>query len=256
MLSQKLNSLPASKGTAHLLARSAGFTYGTMHMAQRPSFKGAVCFARFSLACMLFLIAGRMITASAAEPPTAHHELLNPQGSVEVLRKGANAWTPATTNLFLFPGDAVRTGKDSRAAIRLSNDSVVRLDQLTVMRFPEPTSPRKRFLVNLLKGAAYFFHRERPVQTDFEAPLVSGAIRGTEFNLAVEENGRTVLTLLDGEVELSNAQGQLTLQGRDQAIVEPGAGPARTAVIDTVNVIQWCLYYPAVIDPVELGLGN
>ena len=176
-------------------------------MAQRPSFKGGVCLARFGFAGMLFLLAGWLSTAAAAESKRAYHELLTPHGSVEVLRKGSNAWTPATTNLFLFPGDAVRTGRHSRAAVRLSNDSVIRLDQLTVMRFPEPSGPRKRFLVNLLKGAAYFFHRERPVETDFETPLVSGAIRGTEFNMAVADNGRTVMTLIDGVVELSNAQG-------------------------------------------------
>src|SRR4051812_38371775 len=244
--------LPAD-ALAHLLAGRGRFSYGTMRMAQRAHFPGGLYFAKVRLACAAALFFLAMNDAHAADP---HHELLAPQGNVELLRKGAQAWVVAKTNLTLFAGDAVRTGKDSRAAVRLSNDSVIRLDQLTVMRFPEPAPPRKRFLVNLLKGAIYFFHRERPVQTDFETPLVSGAIRGTEFNLAVEENGRTVLTLLDGEVELSNAQGQLTLQGRDQAIVEPGAGPARTAVIDTVNVIQWCLYYPAVIDPVELGLGN
>src|SRR5204862_4780800 len=116
----------------------------------------------------------------------------------------------------------------------LANDSVITLDQLATVRFPEPSSPRKRFLVNLLKGAAYFFHRERPVETDFETPLVSGAIRGTEFNLAVAENGRTVLTLIDGEVELSNAQGKLTLRTGEEAVVEPAAAPAKTAVIDAV----------------------
>src|SRR5205085_12153258 len=97
---------------------------------------------------------------------------------------------------------------------------VLRLDQLTVMRLPEPASPRKRFLVNLLKGAIYFFHRERPVETDFETPLVSGAIRGTAFNLAVADNGPTLLTLLDGAVRLHNAQGQLALHTGDQAVVE------------------------------------
>src|SRR5213075_2006327 len=118
-----------------------------------------------------------------------------------------------------------RTGRHSPATVRLSNDSVIRIDQLTIMSFPEPVSPRRRFLLKLLKGAAYFFHHERPVQTDFETPLVSGAIRGTEFNQAVADNGRTVLTLIDGEVELANPQGELALHGGEQAIVELAAPP-------------------------------
>src|SRR5207249_1358882 len=142
------------------------------------------------------------------------------------------------------------------AAIRLSNESVIRLHQLTVLRLQEPVSPRRRLIVNLLKGAIYFFHRERPVETDFETPLVSGAIRGTEFNLAVADNGRTLLTLLDGAVDLSNAQGQLALQTSGQAVVEPGGAPAKTAIIEAANVIQWCLYYPAVLDLDELALNE
>ena len=129
---------------------------------------------------------------------------------------------------------------------------MIRLDQLSVLRLPERVSPTRRFVINLLRGAAYFFHRERPVETDFETPLVSGAIRGTEFNLAVADNGRTVVTLLDGEVQLSNAQGGLNLRTGEEAVVEPGAAPSKTAVINAVNVIQWCLYYPGVLAVDEL----
>jgi Tfp pilus assembly protein PilF len=202
------------------------------------------------MALLLFAVA----TSHAADG--LEHELLNPQGSVEVLRKGQNNWEAARTNLTLFPGDAVRTGKDSRAAVRLANDSVIRLDQLTVVRFPESMSPRKRFLINLMKGAAYFFHRERPVETDFETPLVSGAIRGTEFNLAVGGNGRTVVTLLDGAVDLSNPLGQLALKTGEEAVIEPAAAPRKTSVIDAVNTIQWCLYYPAVLDLKEISFSE
>ena len=61
--------------------------------------------------------------------------------------------------------------------------------------------------------------------------MASGAIRGTEFHLAVAEaDGRTILTLLDGEVALSNAQGELALAGGEQATVGPGQAPRKTAV--------------------------
>src|SRR5882672_10522744 len=120
-----------------------------MHMAQRVCFQALVFFARFCVTSLLLAV----LLTSAAAAELRPHELLNPQGQVEVLRKGANVWIPARTNIAIFPGDAVRTGVDSRAAIRLSNDSVIRLDQLTVMPFTESTTPRKRFLIKLLKGA-------------------------------------------------------------------------------------------------------
>src|SRR3954469_10635177 len=225
-----------------------------MRMAQRSFLRGEVCFARSCLAGIFLVLLG--FPAFSAESKRSFHQVVSHQGTVEILRKGAAVWLPATTNLTLVSGDSIRTGPASRAAIRLANESVISMDQLSTIRFPEPASPRKRFLVNLLRGAAYFFHRERPVETDFETPLVSGAIRGTEFNLAVAENGRTVITLIDGEVELSNPQGQLALHSGDQAVVEPGTAPARSAVLEAVNVIQWNLYYPAVLDPVELRFSD
>jgi tetratricopeptide (TPR) repeat protein len=82
---------------------------------------------------------------------------------------------------------------------------------------------------------------------------MSAAIRGTEFHIEVAPNGRTVLTLLDGEVDVTNDFGPLTLHSGEQATVEPGAAPKRTAVLDITNVIQWCLYYPAVLNPGELA---
>src|SRR5438093_627468 len=110
-------------------------------MAQKPSSMAGVCFAGWCAACGLLLLAGAVSALRAAEPMRIQHQLLNPQGEVEVLRKGANTWLPARTNLVLVPGDTVRTGKGSRAAVRLSNESIIRMDQLTVMRLPEPTSP-------------------------------------------------------------------------------------------------------------------
>jgi Tfp pilus assembly protein PilF len=205
------------------------------------------------LAMLLASLAAAQSPVSATRSATS--ELIQPQGKVEVLRAGTPDWTAATTNTVLRPGDAVRTGPASRALVRLSNDSVVRLDERSILRLQPPRDPVRRSPLRLLSGMLYFFHRERPAETDFETPLVSGAIRGTEFTLAVAENGRTVLALLDGFVALTNEFGQLDLATGEQGIVEPGAAPAKTAALEANNVIQWCLYYPAVVDLSELKLS-
>src|SRR2546427_6403874 len=56
-------------------------------------------------------------------------------------------------------------------------------------------------------------------------------------------------------VDLHNAQGRIDLQTGEQGIVEPGKAPTKTAVIDAINIIQWCLYYPGVLDADELNLS-
>ena len=196
-------------------------------------------------------------TGFAQAPATSASvgELLQPQGTVEVLRAGTNVWTRTTNSIALQPGDTVRTGPNSRAAIRLSNASVVRMDERSLLQL-RPAKKSDGVLLNLLKGTSYFFHRERPVRTEFETPLVSGAVRGTEFHLVVEESGRSVLSLFDGAVDLANEQGTLTLATGEQAVIEPQQPPRRTAMIEASNIIQWCLYYPAVLDPDELDLNR
>src|ERR1043166_1132970 len=138
--------------------------------------------------------------------------VLSREGKVETAHKGAAQWSPAQTNQVLQVGDRFRTGLRSRATLRWSDLSVVRVDALTSMEIQPPEKPGAKAQPELRSGAAYFFSREKPTEIQFRTPVASGAIRGTEFNLAVDDNGRTVLSLLDGEVDLANAQGRETIK--------------------------------------------
>ncbi len=180
--------------------------------------------------------------------------LLTAEGKVQVNFANSMDWFAARTNLFLRPGDRLRTGLNSRATVRLSDLTVMRVDELTTLLIQPPATTGKSPTLDLQKGATYFFSRERPTEMQFQTPLASGAIRGTEFNLAVATNGATYVTLLDGAVTLTNASGGVDLDSGEQGIVEAGRAPRKTAVINTINIIQWCLYYPAVLDTDELNL--
>lgn len=156
----------------------------------------------------------------------------------------------------LATGDRVKTGELSRAAVRLTDSSVLRLDELTTIEIvPPPTESGKEGL-DITSGATYFFSREKPRELQVRTPSATGALRGTEFVIRVT-GGLTQLTMLDGEVELSNAQGSVVLHSGEQGEAEIGKAPHKTAAIETKNkIIQWTLYYPGVIDPRELGLSE
>jgi len=178
------------------------------------------------------------------------------EGKVEVARKGSATWNAAQLNETLQPGDRLRTGSRSRAALRWSELSMIRVSELTSMEIQPPVKPGEKQQLELRSGATYFFSREKPSEVQFRTPVASGAIRGTEFNLAVAEDGHTTLALLDGAVDLNNTQGSIILAKGEEGHVEAGSAPRKTALLDAVNVIQWALYYPAVIDPDELGLSE
>ena len=204
----------------------------------------------------IILVAGIFHFAAStlhAEPDGRENAvLLVASGSVEVQRLGAATWSPANTNQVLNIRDRLRTGKNSRAAILLSNLSVLRVYELTTLEIQDGEKPGEKWILDLKAGATYFFHRDKPTETRFRTPTASGAIRGTEFNLSVAPNNRTDIALLDGEVELSNPQGTLKLGSGEQGVVEENQAPRKTSAVDAINIIQWTLYYPGVLNPDDL----
>ncbi|MBM3846961.1 MAG: FecR domain-containing protein, partial [Verrucomicrobia bacterium] len=201
------------------------------------------------------ILAVFMVSGVARSQTSPAAQLLQPQGKLEVLRAGSKDWQIATQSMPLLPGDTIRTGLGSRAALCLANASLVRVDERSMLQIKD-RAVTDGVIVRLLRGAGYFFHRERPSRKQFETPLVSGAIRGTEFVLRVQNDGETRVHLFNGTVDLTNALGVLSLDGRADVLVAPSMPPKPTAVIEARHVLQWCLYYPAVIDPAELSLTS
>ena len=218
---------------------------------------------QFNLLAIIVGGAGALLLASfasaAAPSPDSGQPtciLLSKEGKVEIARKGTTQFAAGQTNMTLNLGDRLRTGLRSRATLRWSDLSVARVDELTSMEIQPPEQGKTKPQLELKSGATYFFSREQPEEIQFRTPVASGAIRGTEFNLAVDENGRTVLSLIDGEVLLTAAQVTEKLKSGEQGTVDPGQAPRKSPLLDAANVIQWTLYYPAVIDPDELGLSD
>ena len=75
------------------------------------------------------------------------------QGIVEVRRSKEKNWQPAVLNDSLCPGDMIRVLRRSRAALRLSNESTLRLDQKTTLVLGGPDAER-RTLLEMLTGAS------------------------------------------------------------------------------------------------------
>ncbi len=200
--------------------------------------------------------------ADTPPSPVRVEKIEGPAGSVEVMRAGAAVWDPGRDGQSLNAGDRLRTLATGRATLRWSDNSTVRLPPLADFQVEAPQGP-KAVGLTLLKGLLYFFHRDGPTEARFHTRTASAAIRGTEFALEFHEpEGRTVVTVLDGEVLLANTavaaaadRGYIQLESGEQGTVVPGSAPRKTAVLEAINVIQWCLYYPGVLEPDELELS-
>jgi len=177
------------------------------------------------------------------------------QGTAEVAPAAATTWAPVQTNRILHPFDRLRTGANSRMALLWSDRSVVSFGALTELEILAPDSADAQCGLHLLRGIVSFFHRDEPGRIRVITRGAVAGVEGTEFVLAVEPGKDTELatmSVIDGKVRFGNEQATLLLTNGQQAVVEPGKAPVRTAGFIANNVLQWCFYYPAVIDPADL----
>lgn len=124
------------------------------------------------------------VESSVALPPLHFRSLpraavvLTVEGKVEWLRLGTNVWGSVQTNHVLFPGDRLRTGLKSRATVRLPNQSVLRVHQLTTLEIQPPGGATNRALLNLQKGSIFFKRDAIITPVPFVTPAAKGRIEG------------------------------------------------------------------------------
>ena len=256
---------PASRGS-FILASPLGFGNDRTHQKIRIQFPSPITQyrrVRFLFGALIgCLLATFLADAQTNNAPvttanaTSLSRVIEAAGTVEFIAGGSANWNIATNGLALLPGDKVRTRAASRAAVQLSDRSVIRLSERTTLEIlPPRNAEKKRF--GLRGGSIFFFNREKPADVEFDTPLAAGAIRGTEFLLEVAETDNAVhLALIDGLVALNTAGGVVDLKRGEDLRLAPGLLPQKTALVNATAIIQWALYYPAVLNPDDLDLSS
>jgi Flp pilus assembly protein TadD len=196
----------------------------------------------------LVCVEGSWAQPMASGGATNEIRIVELQGTAEFSPATATAWMPVRTNQILCPFDRLRTGANSRMALLWSDRSVVSFGALTEVEVLPPNSSDAQCGLHLLRGIVSFFHRDEPGRIRVITRGAVAGVEGTEFVVAADETERTTLSVIDGKVRFGNEQATLLLTNGQQAVAEPGKAPVRTAGFIANNVLQWCFYYPAVID--------
>ncbi|MGE5239829.1 MAG: tetratricopeptide repeat protein [Chloroflexota bacterium] len=171
-------------------------------------------------------------------------KVVSAQGNVQARRAGDGGWQQVQLYATFCPGDIIRVLGRSRADILLSNDTVIRVDQNTTMSFSE-AEKKETPLIDLLDGAAYFFSRF-PKGLKAKTPFVNASVEGTEFFLRVEGD-KTVASIFEGTVALTNDAGSLTLTTGQSGEAFAHKAPQPRVVVRPRDAVQWALYYPPVL---------
>jgi len=198
---------------------------------------------------MFVLILGVQSALSHAEE-TCKIELariVSIEGTIEIRRavnNKNNIWTPIAMNDAVCLGDIIRSRTNSRAGLRLVNNSMLRLDQRSSMTFLLEEDKNKSFLMNLLEGAIHIITRT-PKPFDVKTPFINASVHGTEFLVrATPENGQVVV--YEGKVTASNDYGNVVLNDREAATAQPYQAPQKSINVHPTDAVRWALHYPTI----------
>lgn len=172
-------------------------------------------------------------------------------GTVQYQKQGDNAWVAIWSQRMLQDGDMIKTLEKSRAAVRLSDQSVVTVGEETIIDMAEfkiNDSQRKcniKITIGSIRVKVEKFLGND--QFEIETPNATLAARGTDFYVEQEKvtkddgAGLTKVALFSGSLQI-NTTTETTLLTYGQ-----------TAFIDTAgNIILNPASFPLPVDNVEV----
>lgn len=180
-------------------------------------------------------------------------EVVMVQGKVEFQEMTTGVWRDAMVKHALNAGQTLRTGDASQAAILVKDRTQVRLNQdssFTLQKVGdldggtrlELTRGRmwtqaKQFATGLLRGATGLVAGTNRLAV--KTPTATIGIRGTDWEVSVDDAGNTQVVVVSGEVDVSNDLGQVVLGSNEQSTVRQGMAPTRAVLAQARDRVQW-----------------
>ncbi|MET0060813.1 MAG: FecR domain-containing protein, partial [Candidatus Thiodiazotropha endolucinida] len=199
--------------------------------------KQATMLAKFLFLIFILVFSQQLFSAECSHVA----QVVSLEGSAEKKRDGQETWQQVVLDDQFCAGDAIRTLHNGRAAVRLTNDTLLRLDRDSALTFTH-VGKATPSLLDLLRGAVHFISRT-PKSLEVKTPYVNASIEGTEFVVRIR-NQATEVTVLEGAVVAANEAGLIDLSANQAARASADQQPVRIEVVKPFEAVVWALYYP------------
>jgi len=160
-------------------------------------------------------------------------------GSVECRRQGLRQWVSVpTSGLILGPGDQLRTGGDGSCYVVIGGTQI-KVGPKSVVHMPA-AAPRGGVwhALRILVGKVVIrIFGDR--QNDIVTPAAKASASGTWFQVEVDDDGVTTVTVAEGVVNVSNEAGQVALKTDQQTTVVPGMAPTAPVTVNAQQTMMW-----------------
>lgn len=198
---------------------------------------------RFALRPVCFgltlALSGFALDALACDPQAGRLSAI--EGRVEVRAATSKVWQTASARQILCPGDQVAVRGPGRAAVVLSQDVLVRLDQNTTLTLPPAANSGELGLGHGVVHVISRFSKRFGVIT----PFVNALVDGTEFTVASDDT-RARVVVAEGRVRTANSAGEQSLGAGEASEARAGSAPGSIAV-RPLDAVAWAIHYPNVV---------
>ena len=153
-------------------------------------------------------------------------------GSVEVQIPGSHTWQRADDGMTLAPGSRVRTAEDSHAVLTFFEGSSIKLEPCTDIEIQRVEHVDERSTEVVLKQwVGKTWHRVVRMigpgsRYEIHTPSAHALVRGTLFEIEVDETGLTTVRTTEGLVSVSAQDEEVLLPAGQEVTVEFGAPPS------------------------------
>jgi len=182
-------------------------------------------------------------------------------GKAEVQESPQGPWRPARVQQQLQTGVSIRTGDSSQMAVVLRDQTQVRLNEQSLMRFSAVADAREGTTLDLSKGRMWAQAKQFVTEglraftfglatagiggkppLRVQTPTATLGIRGTDWEVVADDD-KTVVTVLSGQVDVSNDQGSVSIGPNEQASALRGQAPTKTLLTNARDRVQWVTAY-------------
>ena len=195
-------------------------------------------FAVVTTIALLSMVAAPVTLAQSVLVGTAQNAI----GDLVVVRAdGIQEKLSGKGTLPLFEGDVLKTDGGSQALIEFKEGVQVALNEHTTFKILsrwEKGKPATR-IIRLKQGEVWVKTGEGPKAFEVETPVATAAVRETEFNIKVQEEGQSVLTVIHGIVEFGTAFGTCPIKPSTISYGVRGKKCTKPAPTDVKPATAW-----------------
>ena len=141
----------------------------------------------------------------------------------------------------LFEGDVLRTELASQALIEFKEGIQVALNENTTFKLLSRWEKAKGItrIIRLKQGEIWVKTGEGPKPLEVETPVATAAVKETEFDIKVQEDGESTLTVIHGVVEFGNAFGTWPIRTGSFSSSVRGERCTKPAPTDVKRAVAW-----------------